>query len=95
MARPTIMAGLNQSVMMALAMAVIASMIGARGLGTDVLAGLASLESGRGIVAGGGIVILAVVIDRVTGGLGSPARRRRKPDPTAAHVSEKSPALRS
>ena len=77
-ARPTIMAGLNQAVMMALAMAVIASMIGARGLGTEVLTGLARLESGRGFVAGGGIVILAVVIDRVTQGLGRPSRRRSR-----------------
>lgn len=77
-ARSTIMAGLNQAVMMALAMAVIASMIGARGLGADVLAGLASLESGRGFVAGAGIVILAVVIDRVTQGLGRSARHRRR-----------------
>ena len=52
--------------MMALAMVVIASMIGARGLGEDVLVGIQTLNVGRGLEAGLAIVILAVVIDRIT-----------------------------
>ncbi len=66
LAMPTIMAGINQTVMMALAMVVIASMIGAGGLGTEVLRGVGRLEVGRGFVGGISIVILAVIIDRLT-----------------------------
>jgi len=62
----TIMAGVNQTIMMALAMVVIASMIGAGGLGHDVLTGIAQLQVGLGFEAGLGIVILAIVIDRIT-----------------------------
>ena len=69
LAMPTIMAGLNQTVMMALAMVVIASMIGARGLGIEVLNGINRLEFGRGLLGGIGIVIMAVVIDRISQGL--------------------------
>lgn len=69
LAMPTIMAGLNQTVMMALAMVVIASMIGARGLGIEVLNGINRLEFGRGLLGGVGIVIMAVVIDRISQGL--------------------------
>ena len=59
LALPNIMAGLNQTTMMALSMVVIASMIGARGLGYEVLLGINRLEVGRGLLAGIGIVILA------------------------------------
>jgi glycine betaine/proline transport system permease protein len=76
LARPSIMAGLNQAVMMALAMVVIASMIGARGLGEDVLAGINNLDIGRGLQGGIAIVILAVVIDRITQSYGSGRRER-------------------
>lgn len=69
MALPTIMAGVNQTIMMSLAMVVIASMIGARGLGVEVLNGIARLDIGRGFLGGIGIVILAIVIDRITQGL--------------------------
>ena len=68
-ALPTIMAGINQTIMMAIAMVVTSSMIGARGLGSEVLTGINRLESGRGFAAGIAIVILAVVIDRLTQGL--------------------------
>jgi glycine betaine/proline transport system permease protein len=68
MARPTIMAGVNQTIMMALAMVVIASMVGARGLGYDILAAIMNLEFGRGLMAGIGIVILAVILDRISQG---------------------------
>lgn len=69
LARPTIMAGINQTVMMALSMVVIASMIGAAGLGTEVLNGIARLETGRSFAAGLSIVILAIIIDRISQGL--------------------------
>ena len=76
LARPSIMAGLNQAIMMALAMVVIASMIGARGLGEDVLAGINNLDIGRGLQGGLAIVILAVVIDRIAQAYGSGRRER-------------------
>lgn len=70
LAVPTIMAGLNQTIMMALSMVVVASMIGARGLGEQVLNGIQTLDVGKGLEAGIGIVVLAVVLDRVTQGFG-------------------------
>nr|WP_317135173.1 ABC transporter permease subunit [Pollutimonas thiosulfatoxidans] len=76
LARPSIMAGVNQTTMMALAMVVVASMIGARGLGEDVLAGIQTLDVGRGLQAGIAIVILAIVIDRITQAYGKPRRAR-------------------
>ncbi len=72
LAMPSIMAGINQTTMMALSMVVIASMIGARGLGEDVLVGIQTLNVGRGLEAGLAIVILAVVIDRITQAYGRP-----------------------
>lgn len=66
LALPTIMAGINQTTMMALSMVVIASMIGARGLGEQVLLGIQRLDVGRGLEAGIAIVALAVVLDRIT-----------------------------
>ncbi|NER59750.1 ABC transporter permease subunit, partial [Pseudomonas sp. MAFF212428] len=74
LALPSILAGLNQSVMMALSMVVVASMIGARGLGEDVLAGIQTLNVGKGVEAGLAIVALAVVIDRITQAYGKPRR---------------------
>lgn len=70
LAVPTIMAGLNQTIMMALSMVVVASMIGARGLGEQVLNGIQTLDVGKGLEAGIGIVVLAIVLDRVTQGFG-------------------------
>ncbi len=66
LALPNIMAGVNQTIMMSLAMVVIASLVSAPGLGVLVLRGIRSLELGVGLVAGLGIVILAVILDRVT-----------------------------
>ncbi|WP_317633817.1 ABC transporter permease [Perspicuibacillus lycopersici] len=66
MAKTTIMAGINQTVMLALSMVVIASMIGAPGLGREVLSALQRAQVGSGFVAGIGIVILAIIIDRIT-----------------------------
>ena len=66
LALPTIMAGVNQTIMMSLAMVVIASLVSAPGLGVLVLRGIRNLELGVGLVAGLGIVVLAVILDRVT-----------------------------
>ena len=69
LAFPSIMVGINQTTMMALAMVVIASMIGASGLGLEVLLSINRIEVGRGFEAGLSIVLLAIVIDRITHGL--------------------------
>ncbi|ADH97893.1 ABC transporter permease [Salisediminibacterium selenitireducens] len=66
MAKVTIMAGINQTVMLALSMVVIASMIGAPGLGREVLSALQRAQVGPGFTAGIAIVILAIIIDRFT-----------------------------
>jgi len=68
-ALPTIMTGVNQTIMMAISMVVTCSMIGAAGLGSEVLRGITRLESGRGFAAGIAIVIMAIVIDRLTQGI--------------------------
>lgn len=75
LALPNIMAGINQTTMMALSMVVIASMIGARGLGYEVLLGINRLEVGRGLLAGLGIVVLAVLFDRITQSYGHRVRQ--------------------
>ena len=69
LAMPTIMAGINQTIMMALSMVVIAAMIGAGGLGSEVLRGIGRLEVGHGFASGISIVVMAVIIDRLTQGL--------------------------
>jgi glycine betaine/proline transport system permease protein len=66
LALPNIMAGINQTIMMSLAMVVIASLVSAPGLGVLVLRGIRNLELGVGIVAGAGIVLLAVILDRTS-----------------------------
>ncbi|HHV34368.1 MAG TPA: proline/glycine betaine ABC transporter permease [Syntrophomonadaceae bacterium] len=66
LAMPTIMAGINQTTMMALSMVVIASMIGAGGLGEEVLKATNRIDVGKGFEAGWAIVVLAIVIDRMS-----------------------------
>lgn len=73
LALPTIMAGLNQTIMLSLSMVVIAAIIGAGGLGLEVYAGLERLNIGQAFVGGIAIVLLAMVLDRVTQGLGEKA----------------------
>jgi glycine betaine/proline transport system permease protein len=65
-ALPSIMAGVNQTIMLALSMVVIASMIGAGGLGNEVLRGIQRLDVGLGFEGGLGVVILAIILDRIT-----------------------------
>ncbi|MFY9941004.1 MAG: proline/glycine betaine ABC transporter permease [Desulfobacterales bacterium] len=66
LAMPTILAGLNQTIMMALSMVVIAALIGAGGLGSPVILGLNTLDIGRAVVGGLSIVLMAIVLDRIT-----------------------------
>ncbi|GAB3113249.1 proline/glycine betaine ABC transporter permease [Janibacter alkaliphilus] len=74
LAVPTIMAGINQVIMLALSMAVIAGLAGADGLGKEVAASIASLNVPQGVEAGLGVVILAIFLDRVTSALGEPEK---------------------
>lgn len=67
-ALPTIMTGVNQTLMMAMSMVVTCSMVGARGLGMEVLNAVNRIEIGRGLFAGSCVVIVAIILDRVTQG---------------------------
>lgn len=69
LAMPTIMAGLNQTIMMALSMVVIAALIGAGGLGSPVILGLNTLDIGQAVIGGLGIVLIAIILDRITQGM--------------------------
>jgi glycine betaine/proline transport system permease protein len=71
LAMRTIMAGLNQTLMLALSMAVIAALIGAGGLGLTVFTGLGRLDVGRAFIGGLGIVLLAIILDRITQAMGT------------------------
>lgn len=73
-ALPSIMAGVNQSVMLGLSMVVIAAMIGAGGLGNVVLQGITRLDVGKGFVGGMAVVILAIILDRITQSFGQKKR---------------------
>ena len=74
---PTIMAGLNQTLMLALSMVVIAALVGAGGLGLVVFTGLGRLDVGNATAGGIGIVLLAIILDRITQALGDKRRMRR------------------
>tara|TARA_R110000850_G_scaffold50989_1_gene124447 strand:- start:1411 stop:2472 length:1062 start_codon:yes stop_codon:yes gene_type:complete len=76
LAMPTIMAGVNQTLMLSLSMVVIASMISVGGLGLMVLRGIGRLDIGLATVGGIGIVILAIILDRMTQSLGRSNRER-------------------
>lgn len=77
---PTLLVGLNQTVMMTLNMVIIASMIGAGGLGFDVLRSLRQLDIDRGFISGGAIVVLAIMLDRLS------AASATRAQPSAEHV---------
>lgn len=77
-ALPTIMAGVNQTMMMALAMAVVGSMVGAKGLGERVLYAINRIDISLGFEAGISIVFLAVIIDRITGGIANRLQKHRR-----------------
>jgi glycine betaine/proline transport system permease protein len=76
LARPSILLGVNQTIMMVLSVVIIAGLIGGGGLGLEVLRGL-NHDPGRGMVAGICILLLAIVIDRITQAMGQPMARKR------------------
>ena len=73
LAIPTIMAGVNQVIMLALSMAVVAGMVGADGLGKEVVQAISTQNLPLGVEAGLGVVVLAVYLDRLTAALGNPS----------------------
>ncbi|MEA2116047.1 MAG: proline/glycine betaine ABC transporter permease [Thermodesulfobacteriota bacterium] len=75
LALPTIMAGLNQTIMLALSMVVIAALIGAGGLGSPVILGLNTLDIGLAVTGGLGIVLIAIILDRITQGMAQKNKR--------------------
>jgi len=77
LAKPAIMVGVNQTIMMALGIVVIAATVGYPGLGEEVLQGLQRLQVGRALAAGLAIVAVAIVLDRVTFGWSEAERQRR------------------
>ncbi len=87
LAMPTIMAGVNQTLMLALSMVVIASMIAVGGLGQLVLRGIGRLDMGMATIGGVGIVLLAIVLDRLTQAMG-----RKQPSGQRRHWYESGPA---
>ncbi|WP_102274598.1 ABC transporter permease [Cytobacillus massiliigabonensis] len=70
LAMPTIMAGVNQSIMLSLSMVVIASMVGSPGLGADVYRAVTQIQIGKGFEAGLAIVVMAIILDRITQNIG-------------------------
>ncbi len=78
LAMPTIMAGLNQTIMLSLSMVVISAMIGAKGLGITVLKGITQLKVGEGFEGGLAVVILAMILDRITQGLGENNKLKKR-----------------
>lgn len=92
LAMPSIMAGVNQVIMLSLSMAVIASMVGAPGLGKDIIQALSRTAIALGFEAGLAVVIIAMILDRITGGFGIRGRATRvrtgatKPDATTTQL---------
>ncbi|WP_186759618.1 proline/glycine betaine ABC transporter permease [Arthrobacter alpinus] len=76
LARPTIMAGVNQVIMLSLSMVVIAGMVGAPGLGGEIVLALSRIDAGLGFEAGIAVVVLAVFLDRVTASFGTNSTSR-------------------
>lgn len=88
LAMPSIMAGINQVIMLALSMVVIAGMVGAAGLGAIVVRGVTELDIGAGFEGGLAVVVLAVYLDRVTAATGGHVERVRR-----GRSSKKQPSL--
>ena len=87
------MAGVNQTLMLALSMVVISGLVGAGGLGAVVVRGISTLDVGAGFEGGIAVVFLAIYLDRLTSALAKPRRRRTKTrKPTAEAVATSQPA---
>ena len=84
LALPSIMAGVNQTLMLALSMVVISGLVGAGGLGAVVVRGISTLDVGAGFEGGLAVVFLAIYLDRLTASLAKPRRRRPKGRKAAA-----------
>ncbi|NQX37173.1 proline/glycine betaine ABC transporter permease [Herbiconiux sp. VKM Ac-2851] len=91
LAAPSIFAGINQVIMLSLSMVVIAGMVGAGGLGRDIVQALSRVDVGLGFEAGLSVVILAIILDRLTSSLGN--RRRRPPRSNATPASDTTPEI--
>lgn len=76
LAKPTILAGLNQTIMLSLSMVVISAMIGSGGLGDVVLKGITQMKIGVGFEGGLAVVILAMILDRITQSIGKPKNKK-------------------
>lgn len=87
LATPSIMAGVNQTIMMALSIAVIAALVGGGGLGREVLRGLQSIDVGKALDAGIAIVVLAILADRISAAWGRRAGRQRRRAPASRLAS--------
>lgn len=92
LALPSIMAGVNQTLMLALSMVVISGLVGAGGLGAVVVRGISTLDVGAGFEGGIAVVFLAIYLDRLTAALAKPRRRRPK---KAKQLTESSPSTTS
>lgn len=79
LARPSILLGVNQTIMMVLSVVIIAGLIGGGGLGFDILVALSKRNIGRGLAGGLSILLLAVVLDRITQSMGTAPRASRGP----------------
>jgi len=95
LARPSIMAGVNQVIMLTLSMVVIAGMAGAGGLGETVVSGVMRLNVGLGVEGGLAVVILAIFLDRVTAVFGTRRRRTGRRQLAADQESRTLAGLRS
>jgi glycine betaine/proline transport system permease protein len=80
LAMPTLMTGVNQCIMLSLSMSVIAAMIGAGGLGGEVLKAMQTINIGLGVEGGIGIVIIAILLDRITENISNKRRASIKKD---------------
>ena len=91
LALPSIMAGVNQTLMLALSCVVIAGLVGAGGLGAVVVRGISTLDVGAGFEGGIAVVFLAIYLDRLTSAFAKPRRRRTK-TPRSATATTDQPA---
>jgi len=92
LAMPSIMAGVNQVIMLSLSMVVIAGMVGAGGLGGAVVQSLSRIDIALGVEAGVSVVILAIILDRITSAAAGARNRKRLTRPFAGSAEQAAPA---